>query len=275
MKIYLTTIMAKTHWGYSIRTFPASATQKSIAVPPPTTIVGALACAYATTSKLNREYSLVGKDFMAYPVEFLQEFDIKYATLHLHEQAGEQTLQTIRYFTMPVQAPKADIARFAETLKVAEMFGPVQIGYVAAPLTTLTLTILSSKPLPKEAAWSISRLGSRDSLIAIEKTTQSEVELQKVNMGEKIYLVNTYYPMDLAAPQPPATYTIERMPIPLSREEWLQWFSFRPHSPSIERNVIIPLPRQYTPVKILKNCFKISIKADGDMLTLLIPMEVM
>jgi len=237
--------------------------------------VGALACAYATVNKLNREYSLVEEPFTTFSAEFLQEFDVKYAALHLHEQIAEQTLQTIRYFTMSVQAPKTDINRFAETFKVAEMFAPVQIGYVVAPLITMTFIVLSGKPLPIVAAWSISRLGSRESLISIKKVMQSEVELRRVDKERENHLVNTYYFAELAMPQPPSTYMVERMPMPINREEWFQWFSFKLHSPSIERNVIIPLPRQYTSVKILRDCFKIATKINETMLILLIPMEVM
>lgn len=273
MRHYAITIEAKVHWGYSIRTFPASATQRSFNIPPPTSIIGALAYAYASTKGINREYSSVKQPYTTYTVEFIEEFGTKYATIHLLEPIKEHTLQTIRYFTMSVQAPKTDVEKYSKSLKVAEMFAPVQIGYIACPASTLLLIVLSNKPLPRATAWSVLRIGSKESLISVQAVWQSEIQLTEVREGESLDIVNTCYLADLAQPQPQANYIIERTPVPLTEEEWFQWYSFKIHSPTIERNLIAPLPELYTPVKITKDCFISSLKFYDRRLVILIPKE--
>ncbi|MEM1560174.1 MAG: hypothetical protein QXK24_02340 [Ignisphaera sp.] len=275
MKLFATIITVKVHWGYSIRTFPASASQRSFSIPPSTTIVGALAYAYASVNNINREYSTIEYPFTNYVSEFIEEFGINYATVHLPEPIYEHSFQTIRYFTMPVQAPKTDVERFSETLKIAEMFNPIQIGYMICSTLTSTLIILSEKPIPKAIMWSILRLGSKESIVSVQDAYQEEVQPIEVSEGDIIHIVNTSYISDLAEPQPPANYIIERMPAPITRDEWLRWYSFKLHPTVLERNVIIPLPEVFTSVRILKPSYKFTITSRNKQLITIIPKEAL
>ncbi|MCS7114489.1 MAG: type I-A CRISPR-associated protein Cas5a [Candidatus Bathyarchaeota archaeon] len=272
IKLHATIVTIRIHWGYSVRTFPASATQKSFTIPPPTTIVGALAQAYALVSGVNREYSNIEQPFTTYTAEFVEQFGIKHTAIHLPEAINEHNLQTIRYFTMPVQAPDSDVQRFSNTLRIAEMFGPVQIGYVACPQQALTLIILSRRPIPKAAAWSITRIGSRESFVYVQAVHQSEAHLMQAPEGEVIHFVNTSFYAELAQPQPPGNCLIERAPSPITKEEWLRWYSFKFHPPAIERNLVIPLPELFTAAKVKRPCLKTDVKVDGRNLTILTPL---
>lgn len=213
--------------------------------------------------------------FTTYTVEFIEKYGIKYIAIHLPEQIYEHTFQTIRYFTMPVQAPRTDVQRFSENLKVAEMFGPVQIGYRVCPTLLLTIIILSKNLLPKAAAWSILRLGSKESIISVQSVDQEEVQPVEVSEGTIIHIVNTVFIADLAEPQPPANYLIERVPIPITKNEWFQWYSFKLHPTNLERNVIVPLPEAFTSVKTLKPCYMFTMISDNGRFVTITPREVL
>lgn len=273
MELYATTIGAKVHWGLSIRTFPASATQRSFTVPPPTTIAGALAYAHASTSNLNREYSDVEAPYTTYTAEFIREYGVRHVAVHVAEPLGGPTLQTIRYFTMPVQAPKTDVEAFSTSLKVAEMFAPIQVGYMACPLVTLTLVVLSDRPIPKRAAWSVLRLGSRESIVTVTSVAQVKASIERLAEGTTLHQVNTSYLAELATPE--GSYIAEDMPSPISLDEWLQWYSFKVHPPSIERRMIIPVPWVYVSAKTLKACYGCFIEHEGRRLATLIPVEAL
>jgi CRISPR-associated protein Cas5 subtype I-A len=274
MKLHITAIIAKVHWGFSIRTFPASGSQRSFTIPPPTTIIGALACAYASITKVNREYSTLEQPYTTYTAEFIEELGIKYATIHLIEPIQEHTLQTIRYFTMPVQAPKTDIEKVAGHMRVSEMFAPIQVGYIVCPTLTIAFIILSDKPIPKSIGWSISRIGSKESIISVHTVHQKEAEPVKIPMDETLY-INTGYIASLAEPQPPARYIIERIPIPITKDEWLQWYSFKLHPTTLERNMIIPLPEEYVSARTKEQCYRLSVLMENEQLTTIIPKEVL
>jgi len=272
MKLHVTAIIARVHWGYSVRTFPASASQRSFTVPPPTTIIGALAYAYATVNDINREYSEKDSPFTTYTTEFIEEYGVKYATVHLLESVGEHVFQTIRYFTMPVQLPITDIEKFSSHMRISEMFGPIQIGYVAYPQLNLILLTLSEKEIPKKVAWSLTRIGSKESIIYVESVTQGEVELKELALGSE-YMINTYYHSDLAKPVSPSSYMIERMPMPLKKDERQQWYSFKPHPPKIERVIIVPLPPLYVYAKIIKNCYIATFNVNEKKIVMTVPKE--
>lgn len=275
MKLFTTTITVKVHYGYSIRTYPASASQKSFTIPPPTTIIGALAYAYASINNMNREYSTVEIPFTTYTAEFIEEYGINYSAVHLPERIYEHNIQTIRYFTMPVQSPRTDVKKFSKNLKVAEMFGPVQIGYIVCPTLLLTFIVISEKPIPKAIAWSVLRLGSKESIVSVQSVYQEEVEPVKTTEDTIIHTVNTNYIADLAMPQPPASYFIEKIPVPITNDEWLKWYSFKLHPTTIERNVIVPLPETFTSVKVLKTCYIFTVTSNEKKLIMLTPEEVL
>lgn len=274
MKLHILAITAKIYWGFSIRTFPASGSQRSFTIPPPTTIIGALACAYASVTNVNREYSTLEQPYTTYTAEFIEEFGIKYATTHLIESIQEHTLQTIRYFTMPVQTPKTDIEKISRHMRVSEMFAPIQVGYIVCPTLTMTFIILSDEPIPKSIGWSISRIGSKESIISVHTVHQKEVEPVKVPIDEILH-VNAGYIASLAEPQPPARYIIERIPTPITKDEWLRWYSFKLHPMSLERNMVIPLPDVYVSARIKEQCYRLSILIENEQLTTIIPREAL
>lgn len=277
MRYYVSIINVKTHWGFSVRTYPASATQTSYTVPPPTSIIGSLACAHSALKNNHREYTWEDqlpeglppkflkedreymwedqKQFYSYVAEFVDNFNIVYATACILSELRTSTLQTIRYFTMPYQAPEKDVETFSKHLKVSEMFAPIQLGYVV--YDQLALIIISGKEIPTNVLWSVTRLGSKESIISVSNVTKKEVKLKKVSKGEYVK-VNTYVPLDLGVVEAPSSFVMEKIPFPTTKDDWISWFSFRKQK-VIEKTVVIPLPPVNVNFKILKDCYEVSL----------------
>lgn len=256
MKYYVSVINVKTHWGFSVRTYPASATQISYTAPPPTSIIGSLACAYSALKNNHREYMWGDQEhFYSYVAEFVDDFNIVYATACILSELRTSTLQTIRYFTMPYQAPKKDIETFSKHLKVSEMFAPIQLGYVV--YDQLALIIVSGKEIPTNVLWSVTRLGSKESIISVNNVIKKEIKLRKISKGEYIK-VNTYVPLDLGVVEAPSSFVMEKMPFPITKNDWMEWFSFREQK-IIEKTVVIPLPPVNVNFKTLKDCYEASL----------------
>lgn len=266
MKHYISTIFLNIHWGFSIRKYPASATQTSYTAPPPPSIIGSLACAYSSLNIGHKEYSLLD-DLYSYAMEFIKKFDVKYASACITCDTTKSNLQTIRYFTMLFQLPKRDIETFSKHLRVSEMFAPLQLGYTVC--NELILMIISCKEIPLNTLWSITRIGSKESLVYVTDVFEEAVEPEKVDVNKHVK-VNTYTPIDLGSVEGPSSFIIENMPFPLSIDEWKSWFSFKLQK-NVERTVMIPLPPTYLTLKILRECFKFTF---ANKYTVLVPAEV-
>ncbi|MEM1550132.1 MAG: type I-A CRISPR-associated protein Cas5a [Candidatus Methanomethylicia archaeon] len=266
MKHYISIIFLDIHWGFSVRKYPASATQTSYMAPSPPSIVGSLACAYSSLSNDHREYSLLD-DLYSYTMEFIKRFDVKYASACVVCDIPKSTLQTIRYFTMPFQLPKKDIETFSKHLKVSEMFAPLQLGYTI--YDKLILIVISRKEIPLNTLWSITRIGSKESLVYVTDIFEEVIEPEEV--GENTYVkVNAYTPISLGSAEGPSNFIVENMPFPLSIDEWKSWFSFKLQK-NIERTVMIPLPPTYLTLKTLQKCFKFTV---ANKYIVLVPTEV-
>lgn len=267
MKYYISTIFINMHWGFSIRKYPASAAQISYTVPTPPSIIGSLACAYSSLNNNHREYSLLDNIY-SYSMEFIEKFNIKYASACIQSNTISSTLQTIRYFTMPFQSPKKNIETFSRHLEVSEMFAPLQLGYTVCD--RLILTVISCKEIPLNTLWSITRIGSKESSAYVTDAFEEEIEPEEVSAG--IYIkTNSYIPINLGVAEGPSNFIIENMPFPLSINEWKSWFSFKLQK-NVEKTAMIPLPPVYLTLKTLQNCFKFTV---ADKYTILVPVEVM
>ncbi|RLE57915.1 MAG: type I-A CRISPR-associated protein Cas5 [Thermoprotei archaeon] len=255
MKYYISLIIVNLHWGFSVRTYPASGPQKSYIVPPPTSIVGSIACAYSALNENHKEYSSQSQEPCSYVADFIEKFGIEYATACVLSTLRIKTLQTVRYFTMTHQAPKIDIEKFSKHMRIAEMFAPLQLGYTVCD--RLALIVVSKHRIPLNVLWSITRVGSKESIISVSHVKTSTVEAQEVS-ADKYIKVNTYVPLDIGVPEAPSDYVSEVMPFPITLEEWKSWYSFK-QMRSVERTVIVPLPKVYVTLKILRRCYKLSV----------------
>jgi len=279
--LHANVIRVRVFWGYSIRTYPASATQASLPIPPPTSVVGAVAHAYGTVESIHKEYCSLNGDILSFAAQFVEDFGVKYAGVCLLDKMAVPTLQTIRFFTMPVRAPRITIEEFARHRKVAEMFAPVQLGYMAYPGGQLTLILLSEKQVPYNVLWSLSRIGSKESAVEVLMTRSVKVSLHEVQRGELLHKVNVCFLAELGKTVPPSDYELVNIPISLTLNEWRNWYSFKlKPGRDIIRPAVVPLPEGYVTLRVTKRCYEVTISDEGGSLRgelrykLLVPPEV-
>lgn len=168
MKILAVTLQV--HWGFSIRTPYGSRLQSSYQLPPPTTLVGALARACGGAGEVDQ----VGGYYVSYAYRFARDYGIKWAS------AGWLTHYTsytslIRYFSGPYQSEKT-LADIALTRSVAELFAPVNLGYVVSPGGKI-IAVYAGEGVEKlkNCAWYVDRLGSKESIVSVEDVSVGEL----------------------------------------------------------------------------------------------------
>lgn len=161
------------HWGFSLRQPFASKATEPLPVPQPTTIVGALAAAHYHDKA---EYYVYGRRLYSRSLKLVSDFGIKWAT------SGWLDLFTlsstlIRYFSGPYQSRKTREEDTPKSLIVSNLFAPINIGIAVAPGSRMFIAVFGDRVDElKDDAYSIYRLGSKESLVAVEQVDVLDVK---------------------------------------------------------------------------------------------------
>ena len=165
MKAYV--VVMRAHWGYSIRNYFASKATNTYIVPPLNTVIGALGMANSARRGFHVENfrdSSSARSFIGHVKYVAFSFDyrpIKFTTM-------------VRFSTAIYWLTAHDI----ETGQaLSNLFNPIQLGlnsYFNGIIRMLVLTDLSRADL-----YSITRLGSKESIVAVESVDGS-VNIKRV-----------------------------------------------------------------------------------------------
>jgi len=183
MKAYFVTL--RFHWGYSIRNYFASKVTDTYTIPPLNTVIGALAMANCVRNGMHIENvsrASNAKNFAS---------RIKYATFMLKYRPLKFT-SLLRYSTSIYWLTAYDV--FQRETKLSELFNAMQFGlnsYLNGIMNILIVTDLEKADL-----YSITRLGSKESIVSV--ISVKEVAGKKIDKGSIIKNITFSFNKDLA-----------------------------------------------------------------------------
>lgn len=202
MKAFLVTL--KFHWGYSIRSFFVSKATESYTIPPLSSVLGAVVRGIMVSQGSRIENiksgSLIASTVLAYMD------DIKYYAVSL-EYKPMRFVTLVRSSTTPyhlldidVKNTVAKIAKRETDFKsaVAEFFAPIENGMASYPGGIMRLfLIVNEQKIRKEHLYSISRLGSKESVASVYDVMEVN-KCKKVKEGESVTDVRFSFSPDYA-----------------------------------------------------------------------------
>ncbi len=219
----------RVHWGISSRAPWGSVVQPSYTLPPPTTIVGAFAQA-AYQLKMIRGGELVEESgtVASGAVRFIEEFNVRWATAAWMSPTVRTGIP-IAYFAAPYRATHDAINTvLVKRQPPRNLFSLYEVGYIVAPHASIALMLIAEKASSGrllELSAHVSRLGSKESFIdpVYAATFQLEVEDRKRPVP-----VPWLTPSMCTESEPYGNYSLEKTPTPMTRDEWLCWYSASP-----------------------------------------------
>lgn len=230
------------HWGFSVRTPFMSGAQLSYRVPPPTTIVGALAHAYFAKQGNRREVSLHNGKLVSRVVEFVKKFGIKYATCTCFRTVQFQSV--VRYFIGFYLAREMYDDFRKNRIRVPEdLFGPVSFGYVAAPTATFMVVLIARERIDNDVFYSVTRIGSRESIVCPNPELKVEVfsrsDLTECKPGDFVDDVRFPFPQE-AAHKIKGVYVTEQCFIPYAERDFIIYYT---QGPKLEyvKDIVVPI----------------------------------
>ena len=178
-------VKANLLWGFSTKIQSQTATQDAIPLPPPTTVLGALASSYARYFGLPETIYLKGRKAST-AVELLHKGVIKYATSGLINAIGVKHSDMLRNIMLPYQRHKEPRYHFA-----VHSMGRV---YVISNRSDLVLVYLVNDQfidLVSKLAWGITAIGSKEGIISVSDV--SVIELSDIKKIPKGYILETIF----------------------------------------------------------------------------------
>ena len=160
-------------WGFSVRAPGTSAGGSSLSLPPPSTVVGAIARGVALNKRWGEVY---GRE--AYSTAYKLARHLLAAGAGLLEGFVAPYASTMRFLSIPY-------LRRENRRNVNLWFSAQAFGLVAAGDSRLCLAAVFSESIAEEgvrlrdleaAAWSIIYLGAKEGLVSVEEAGATEVE---------------------------------------------------------------------------------------------------
>ena len=253
--IYLVT--ARFHWGFSIRTPYGSAAQLSYRVPPITTIVGALAQAYALTHRDSIGEVPMGK--LMY--EFWKNYKIKYVSTSIVPTIPFQTL--IRYFRGYYQTAEMYYDLVMKREPIASLYGPVGFGYISSVNGLCNIVLISEGEIEPQIFNSVTRLGSKESVLTTIDSIALEDEcLEEIKSNNFVYDVKFSFPREIAR-EVSGNYAIELHPWPITAKEWQDYCLRQAKFPKVtHKEIIAPilfaLPDRGVRVEVVEDVYVVA-----------------
>jgi CRISPR-associated protein Cas5 subtype I-A len=185
MKAYLVTL--RFHWGYSIRNYFASRVTDTYIVPPLNTVIGALAMANCARNGIHIENvsgASNAKNFAS---------RIKYAAFMLKYRPIKFT-SLLRYSTSIYWLTAHDIQRGTKPYR---LFNAMQFGFNSYLNGIMNMLIVTD--LDKADLYSITRLGSKESIISVLDVKEvTGKNISKVNKGTLVKNITFSFNKDSA-----------------------------------------------------------------------------
>lgn len=183
---------AKVLWGYSIKYPTQSGAQDSSPLPPPTTVLGALAASYARYMKLP-ETRRVDDKIQSTSARLLSDGIVRYCTSGI---------------TRPLAAKHSDVSRniiliYQKHKQRSFHFAAQAMGKVYAPLPTsnpddrlLLVYVVDDDhaELVSKLAWGITSIGNREGMVSVDDVLVHELE----TVDEKVIETPFMTPSDMA-----------------------------------------------------------------------------
>lgn len=199
-------IRFKFSWGFSVRLPGTSASEPTLKLPPPTTLIGALAKGLAHT--LNLPEVIIHKSYMVSTAEILNEV-IKSAHLTLLVGGGKSPLWSIISDVTRMQALQYLQPKYWNSEYIDTWFGVHSVGkvYIPSALAEIVYIIDKSKAVDilgedwnsvlLKSAFSMTAIGVKESIISID-----DIEIAPIRCTQtQGYVTSRYYfPMEAVDP---------------------------------------------------------------------------
>ncbi len=222
----------RVHWGLSSRAWFGSASQPSYLLPPPTTILGALAKTLYDLGLLDshefmlatvRSGSILASGASAIAKILGERWWVTAAWL----SPSLRTRILIRYFTGPYQSHKTRRQDLPAKLTVSELFAPVKLGYTMSPHGRLAVLIAVEDgdiDAVETGLRHVSRLGSKESFVDPLAVYEASLEEER-DAGE---VATPWLTLRDCAARIRGNYVAEKTPIPLNTLELICSYSAEP-----------------------------------------------
>ena len=271
MIIALTEI--RVHSLISVRTFPGSASQPSYAIPPPTTALGALAKSWLLyVRKECRELVEQGGKVYSAATRFLETINLRYIAVGLKMGSIPPKVvgQPTRLMTGIYQSLKTR-EEWASSLRLHDFFGPYVVGYSSYPGQPMILYLavegLSNDLLGelRAALWSVNRLGSRESVVSVDRVVMKSVSAHELEAGSEVNFVNPL-PTDYIEILNGSRVFTEETIYPETMDEWMNHFSrdVDHYTPPVK---IMVYPLDVARARLRRRC--LAIELDNELADLL------
>lgn len=175
MSVRLVLVKAKVFWGYSIKYPSQSAAQDSSPLPPPTTVLGALATPYAKYVKLP-ETSRIGAKTYSTAVKLLVNGVVKYCTSGITDPLAAKYSDIARNIMLIYQRHKEREYHFAAQA-MGKVYAPLPRDGLRSKL--LLAYVVSDKyvELITKLAWGITSVGSKEGLVSVDEVTAHDLKI--------------------------------------------------------------------------------------------------
>ncbi|MEM1709139.1 MAG: type I-A CRISPR-associated protein Cas5a [Nitrososphaerota archaeon] len=191
-------IRARFHWGYSVKHPFSSKGQPAFALPPPNTLKGALLKGLMDnsetiyTSMKRRKLNLTSSAFL---MNFIKAASCRFE--YEHNEVASEWLDINRYIVLHFQKP-------ARRALMEYRFGAIPSGKVLAPHRAFHALYLIDEDKVKSilgdgwkqslirSAWSITRIGSKESIVSVEDVKLNDSWLVKQDVVKTSY----YFPSE-------------------------------------------------------------------------------
>jgi CRISPR-associated protein Cas5a/b/c len=190
--LYAIKVILELHWGYSIKRPIFSASQPVLLVPPPSSLLGALARALAYFNGMS-ENTLIGGEL--YSSASLLIRDIPWITLALSDKRFISPILGLIESRDIIRALIAPYQRSQHIYPGSRvLFGIQPHGRIYAPSMRLNLIYLAKDKNLGKYAWCITSLGNKESVVSVLDVHVTEI---KLNIDDDEIETFYYFPSSL------------------------------------------------------------------------------
>lgn len=210
------TIGARYHWGFWVREPGTSKFQGTLPIPPPTTILGALAYPLARRGILSfrgirQEGDVVfdpeKKELMS-PAGLLEKYIYAVARFDPEHSFGYMWNDLNRYVTLLFQSTTRSTdeekAAGGRRYMMKYRIGALPVGKVYYPSGRISMVLLVKEAAKevvagsledelRKAAWQMTRVGSKESIVSVEEVLVSKAKILK----DRVVVTRYYFPARL------------------------------------------------------------------------------
>lgn len=246
----------RVHVGFSSRAPWASIIASSYPMPPPTTVLGALAKALRDIGVLKCLEFVEEQDLIISGAATIKNILSSWWITTAMLSPTVRTTIFIRYFSAPYRS-HAERKEWATRLVVSELFAPYGLGYTVSPHGILAILVLTPNDKRDDIAKGlafVSRLGSKESFV-------DPIAVYKVDLKqeERETVVTAWLTPKECVESIEGNYVEEKLPIPYDANELMCYYSASPCPGQIQRITILReaiLPRYpgWVRVKTRQEC---------------------